>query len=179
MVRKWTLEAVAYVDVNGDGIIDEKDIVGIGLNWNKQHEMGNEDYQISMDNILQLRAYRENFIKIYNALKGESDAVTAMKQLLKSILSTEIPDEFALTQNYPNPFNSGTAIRFSLPQDQKVSLIIYNLLGQKILCDLDKVPYKAGNHTYILKSNGMASGIYFYTLITEKWHCSRKMLLIK
>ena len=43
-----------------------------------------------------------------------------------------IPKEFQLTQNYPNPFNPATQIEFGVPKESRVTLEVYNLLGQKV-----------------------------------------------
>ena len=50
------------------------------------------------------------------------------------IVDTEVtvPAESRLDQNYPNPFNPSTKIDFSLPADSKVTLSVYNILGQKV-----------------------------------------------
>ncbi len=79
-----------------------------------------------------------------------------------------IPTTFALNQSYPNPFNPTTTIGFDLPKDSKVSLVIYNSLGEEIrrLVDTDR---SAGRYSVVwdgLNGNGnqIVSGIYIYRL---------------
>ena len=98
-------------------------------------------------------------------------------------LSAETTNGFSLGKNYPNPFNPETDISFSLPERTQVSLIIYNVLGEKVKTlvsgDMD-----AGTHTIHWNSrdeagNSIASGIYFYRLKTESFDQTRKMVLMK
>ncbi|MEW5924272.1 MAG: S8 family serine peptidase, partial [Candidatus Zixiibacteriota bacterium] len=60
--------------------------------------------------------------------------------------NTILPTEFSFDQNYPNPFNPATAFSFSLPVESRVSLSIYNILGQKIVDVIDEV-LPAGTHS--------------------------------
>ncbi|NQV16566.1 T9SS type A sorting domain-containing protein, partial [bacterium] len=48
-------------------------------------------------------------------------------------VNPELPKEFYLSQNYPNPFNPETSILFDIPQNEHITLSIYNLLGQKVI----------------------------------------------
>lgn len=97
---------------------------------------------------------------------------------------TEIRDEvnkptnYNLSQNYPNPFNPTTTISFSLPERAKVTLNIYNQLGEKVavLANGEKTP---GSHTVEWNGANMPSGIYFYQLQTEKYRAVKKLLLMK
>ena len=77
--------------------------------------------------------------------------------------SPDIPDVFALHQNYPNPFAPSTTIPFDLPEDARVSLAIYDLLGRKVVTVLDE-DVLAGRHQVVYVPNGLASGVYFYEL---------------
>lgn len=88
-----------------------------------------------------------------------------------------------LHQNYPNPFNPETTIKFTLSQDSKVALDIYNLKGQKVK-QIASQPFKSGSHS--LKWNGtdskgtpVASGIYFYRLTSGGKTKTQKMMLMK
>ena len=100
------------------------------------------------------------------------------------IISTEVPDEYKLYQNYPNPFNPTTKINYDLPRDAKVTIIIYDILGQEVKRLVNNDIKKAG--TYILDFNAQnyASGVYFYRIEAEenngfKFVDSKKMVLIK
>ena len=91
-----------------------------------------------------------------------------------------IPREFYLRQNYPNPFNPSTKIEYGLPVDEKVTLIIYNLLGQKVAVLVDG-RQKAGRYEILFNATkaNLASGIYFYRVRTDSYSKTHKMLLLK
>ena len=70
---------------------------------------------------------------------------------------------FALEQNYPNPFNPSTAINYSVPNTGKVSLIVYNILGQKAAELVNEIK-TAGSYNVTWNAAGVASGIYLLSL---------------
>jgi immune inhibitor A len=80
----------------------------------------------------------------------------------------EIPKEFALQQNYPNPFNPSTLIRYQLPVDSKVTLKVFNILGQEVSTLVDEVQdagYKSVEWNPSTSSGqSLASGVYLYQL---------------
>ncbi|MDZ7318856.1 MAG: T9SS type A sorting domain-containing protein, partial [candidate division KSB1 bacterium] len=79
---------------------------------------------------------------------------------------------------YPNPFNPSTTISYSIPKTEKVTLEIYNTLGQKIVTLVDLVQ-PAGNYQVQVDGAKLTSGIYFYKLSTANFTQTRKMLLFK
>jgi hypothetical protein len=97
------------------------------------------------------------------------------------------PGEFDLDQNYPNPFNPSTLISFTVSVDSKVTIRIYNILGQQIMTLLDEeVP--AGTHEITFDSNaipgGLESGLYIYKMDAKGddgslFTATRKMILTK
>lgn len=94
-----------------------------------------------------------------------------------------LPSHYTLYQNFPNPFNPETTIEFDLPQSSKISLDIYNILGQKVRNLADK-HFSAGQHSVRWDSNSdqgqpVPSGIYFYKLVTSEHSVSRKMVLVR
>jgi hypothetical protein len=86
--------------------------------------------------------------------------------------------------NYPNPFNPSTTIEFSIQDNSKVELIIYNIKGQKIKTLVNN-EFTKGSHSIIWDGNDdsgkpVSSGIYFYTLnVNGKTESVKKCLLLK
>ncbi len=73
------------------------------------------------------------------------------------------PAEFSLDQNYPNPFNPSTVISFKLAVDSKVSLTVFNILGEKVE-QLLNGNLAAGTHKINFDASNLQSGVYFYKL---------------
>ncbi len=94
-----------------------------------------------------------------------------------------LPENYSLSQNYPNPFNPKTIIQYELPQPGDVTMIIYNLLGQKV--KLFQEGLKEAGHYEIswdgLDSNGLSvgSGIYFYEIRANDFIKRKKMVLAR
>jgi hypothetical protein len=89
-----------------------------------------------------------------------------------------IPGKFGLEQNYPNPFNPSTVIKFSLPESERVTLKVFNILGNEIAVLINSI-MNAGSFEYKYDASSLASGIYFYELRTSKFRSVRKMILEK
>ena len=89
----------------------------------------------------------------------------------------------ALEGNHPNPFNPETDISFRLAEQTRASLVIYNILGEKVKTLVDR-EMAAGNHTVHWDGkdeagNPVASGIYFYRLKAKSFDQTKRMLLMK
>jgi len=85
---------------------------------------------------------------------------------------------FLLAQNYPNPFNPATTISFQVSLKSKVSLKVYDILGNEI-AGLVNEEKPAGSYTIKFDGSNLASGVYFYTLRAGSFVQSRKMILLK
>jgi hypothetical protein len=85
---------------------------------------------------------------------------------------------YSLSQNYPNPFNPTTTTRFSLKQEEKTVLEVYNILGQKVATLINE-ELKADAHTYNWNASGQASGLYLYRLRRGSFTATKKMMLLK
>ena len=90
----------------------------------------------------------------------------------------DLPTEYALGQNYPNPFNPSTKIKYSVPQNGLVSLIVYDLTGQVVATLLNEVK-EAGNYELNFNAAGLSSGVYFYKMISENFTQVKKMSILK
>jgi hypothetical protein len=89
-----------------------------------------------------------------------------------------IPSDYNLYQNYPNPFNPSTTIIFSLPQNDRVTLKVFDVLGNEIK-QLTDGNLNAGIHEVKFNAQGLPSGFYIYRLTTLNFSSSKKMLLLK
>ncbi len=85
---------------------------------------------------------------------------------------------FRLKQNYPNPFNPSTTIEFDLPKTSKVTLKIFNILGEEV-ATLVSERLSAGSYSYEWDAPNLASGVYLYRLQAGDYIETRKMVLMK
>ncbi|MDL1892028.1 T9SS type A sorting domain-containing protein [Sphingobacteriales bacterium CHB3] len=88
------------------------------------------------------------------------------------------PTRLALGQNYPNPFNPSTAIAYEVPQEGRVTLEVFNLIGQKVATVLDEVK-PAGFYSLEFGATQLTSGVYMYKLTAGNSSIVRKMVLLK
>ncbi len=94
-----------------------------------------------------------------------------------------LPTKVELAQNYPNPFNPTTTIRFGIPQEGKVKLVIYNVLGQKVK-ELVNDNRSAGYYNIIWNGRGdkghvVSSGVYLYRIESGGISKTMKLMLVK
>lgn len=107
-----------------------------------------------------------------------SETVTGLHSLTENS-----PTEFVLRQNYPNPFNPETRIEFSLPRAERLTLKIFNALGEEVTTLADDM-MSAGTHELIWNGKnssgaGVASGVYFYRVVAGDLFATKKMILLK
>lgn len=92
--------------------------------------------------------------------------------------STSLPGGPFLAQNFPNPFNPSTIIRFGVSRRTHVSLIVYNMLGQKISVLVNQ-EVDPGPREVIFDGTGLASGVYIYRLEAQDKMQNRTLILLK
>lgn len=89
-------------------------------------------------------AFQEDFLE-YNAIKEES---------------TLTPLDFRIASVYPNPFNSTAVVNIQVPQDGKLNLSLYDILGREMMGDVS-LSVSSGMNRYVIQQADMAAGIYF------------------
>jgi hypothetical protein len=95
------------------------------------------------------------------------------------IESNGIPKEFLLKQNFPNPFNPVTRIDFAVAKQSYIKINVYDLSGKLVKTLVDK-QHSAGNYYVNFDSNGLSSGVYFYSMIIDgKLFKTSRMTLLK
>ena len=113
---------------------------------------------------------------------GSIEFVSPVNELILS-KETVLPSQFTLSQNYPNPFNPVTNIQFFLPEESKLTLVIYDLSGRMIIKLMSEI-IESGSHNVIWDArdklgNPVSAGVYFYQIQTEYFSQTRKMVLLK
>ena len=112
---------------------------------------------------------------IVNAVRS-SLSKSSDQQTLTSINIT--PQNYSLDQNFPNPFNPSTVIRYGMPENANVSLVIYDIVGRKV-AELVNGEEGAGYHEVMFDGSKLSTGMYFYKLTAGSFIQINKMLLLK
>ena len=196
----------SQLDVNGDRTIDFSDIFAIvDILYSQLCELvKNAAPSHSVHNLIQdvpihvgqsttknIEVPQETIQEWLDIVREVDDGSLTFKYyiaMLESLLTTVVPQKTILLSNYPNPFNPETWIPYYLAKDTEVSVIIYDATGA-LIRQLDVGHQKAGDYTprnLAVYWDGrsetgerVASGIYFYTLTTEDYTATRKMVILK
>jgi len=200
--REWALYIKTPVELaNFSGQVIERK--GVELNWETTNEQNHAGFNIFRKaesenkykkiNMLLIKPdgtkqykYIDSKVKVgksYN-YKLENVSLTGTKTQHDAItISISKPKEYKLSQNYPNPFNSHTNIHYQLPEQSKVTIQIYNILGQQVRTLVDDI-IEAGYHS--VHWNGLdryesqvGSGVYYYRIITNSFTQTKKMVFLK
>ena len=174
------------------------------LEWSTATETGNHQYEIYRRNINSntsddwtLLGFREangtttepQYYSYEDDITGIN--ATSLEYKLKQIdyngnysyseivaVTNLAPNGFILEQNYPNPFNPSTIIKYSIPASKFVTLKVYDVLGNEIatLVNEDK---QAGTYEVEFNAIYLSAGVYYYTLITDNFVQTKKMILLQ
>jgi gingipain R len=112
------------------------------------------------------QATRPNICMQMNLILGNNSGIT------------ELPKVFSLAQNYPNPFNPVTSIKYSVPKQSLVKLVIYDIIGREVVTLVNEVK-TPGNYAVSFDASMYASGVYFYRMESGDFTDVKKMVLIK
>jgi hypothetical protein len=103
----------------------------------------------------------------------------SFKYSFETQVTLTVPTTLALYQNYPNPFNPATTIEFTIPATERVSLLLFNELGQQIRTIFSGEAEGGVLHRIIVDASGLSSGLYFYQLNFGYEKVIKKMILLK
>lgn len=117
----------------------------------------------------------------YRLRQIDFDGTSAFSSTVE--IDVTAPSQFGMAQNFPNPFNPSTTISFNLAVDSKVTLKVYNALGQEVSV-LANAQYAAGTHNLAFDASALTSGVYMYAIEAtgvdgSNFRSTRKMILNK
>ena len=150
--------------------------------WNSPSRMAVGNLQADSLNACPVAGYMEfggdnclavwsNFYPIYASIK-------CLNTVGINGNNNNIPGDYSLYQNYPNPFNPQTEIKFGLPIESFVKLVIYDVLGREVGVLVNE-ELKPGTYEVGWDGSKFASGVYYYKLLTNDFVDTKKMLLVK
>jgi antibiotic biosynthesis monooxygenase (ABM) superfamily enzyme len=114
----------------------------------------------------------------YSYRLKQIDRDGAFKYSQEVQVTIEAPRVFALSQNYPDPFNPTTTISYSLATRSRVTLSVFNILGQKVR-ELVNGEKEAGSYNLAFDASGLASGVYFYCIQAGSFVQAKKLVVVK
>ncbi|MBL8028149.1 MAG: T9SS type A sorting domain-containing protein, partial [Fibrobacteres bacterium] len=121
-------------------------------------------------------------LPVHNTVASFDDSVMMFVAVDLNGINSEnnniLPVVFALEQNSPNPFNPLSTIRFSVPEDQKISINIYSIDG-KLVKTLFDGPISKGKHNITFNTNNLSSGRYIYRMSGTRSTITRIMTIRK
>lgn len=171
---------------------------GVKLDWATATETNNKGFEIqkSFDNKTFVAVgfvsgkgttTEPNSYSFSENIKGETEIIYyRLRQIdfdgsshLSSVQSVSfIPVVYSLSQNYPNPFNPATKISYTVPQAGPVTIKVYNIAGAEVATLVNEVK-QPGKYFVDFNAPKLASGIYFYKMISGNFNEIKKMCLIK
>ena len=178
----------------------------VSLHWNTAAEKNNKGFEIERKDLGQLSSVIQSKYKTIGFVEGNGTTTNStvysfvdrnlahgiynyrIKQIdfnggfeyyeLGSEVMIEAPDDFSLSQNYPNPFNPSTLIKFTIPANIKVTLKIYDIVGNEVEALVDENK-EAGSYEIEFNAQNLSSGVYLFTLQAGSFIQSKKMTLLK
>jgi hypothetical protein len=175
VILAWRTES----EINNSGFrierMNTKDNAWKEIWFTAGHGTTNEPQNyIYTDKKLQTAAYKYRLKQIdfngsYEYFELQNDVVIAP------------PHQFSISQNYPNPSNPKSKIDYEIPVDGKVTIRVFDILGREVIKLVDE-PKEAGYHTVEFDGSSLASGVYFYRILTEgteRYSKTLKMILVK
>jgi phosphatidylserine/phosphatidylglycerophosphate/cardiolipin synthase-like enzyme len=147
-------------------------------NWTTAAESSNNENTLILVSNRIANLYLQEFAARYKEVGGVDNIAVNVERL-----GEQTPRSFSSAQNYPNPFNPSTTIRYQIPTDASVNLIIYNVQGQKIRTLVSK-EQKAGYYNVVWDGRNEAgqtvsTGLYLYRVQAGSFVATQKMLMLK
>lgn len=174
---------LSSVRINGSMILPHKKY-SLTLNEGLYGILTSLGVQVEKVKLLNVSEYEalKNFITTLQSVSYSTEGrITETNTSDKVIMegnNSSAPLNYKLFNNYPNPFNPSTTIKFELPENAHVMLVIYDVLGREVKTLVNDV-LKPGAYEYQWNASEYSSGVYFYKLITPEFSKTKRMVLVK
>ena len=160
----------------------DKLVESFGQNHNIKLNSTSFPYKIKITNIQNHRLRIVDAVtgNLFNKVAQEGAEIEMNMNLDNLVLIEEgiLPVTYNLSQNYPNPFNPSTTIKYQIPSDGNVRIVIYDILGKEVQLLVNGFE-KAGNYQITFNAMNLASGVYFYKMQSGSFSDMKRMLILK
>ena len=114
---------------------------------------------------------------------NDPDSTVTRLQVVLDVITgideeNSFPTVYSLSNNYPNPFNPTTTIKYSIPEAGNVEMKVYDILGNEVAALVNEIK-APGNYAATFDASSFASGVYIYTLRSNNFVQTKKMILLK
>ena len=152
-------------------------ITDVETNYLQYNNYIDNDLEFNTEYFYRVSAYVNDFWTDY------SNVISVMLENVNIAGANDMPTVYKVHQNHPNPFNPVTTLRYDLPQDAMVNIIIYDLMGKSIK-SLVNSNQSAGYHSIQWNSinnegQQVSAGLYLYTIQAGEFRQTKKMVLLK
>lgn len=120
-----------------------------------------------------IRAYSQFALSAYAA-----EVSVSLTAVAENLNGNTLPEDYVLYQNYPNPFNPSTKIRYSIPAESRVRIVIYNAIGA-FVAELVNEVQPAGYREISFNAGDLSSGTYFCSMTAGAVDGSRQITTIR
>lgn len=145
---------------------------------NKQYNIKSLNPRTSVIQPIEFTANQTAPINQEQTVKLEITDGNGVKSFRTYSIRVQSPYVFSLSQNYPNPFNPNTTIEYQIPNNEFVSLKVFDVLGKEVKIMLNEFK-NAGKYSIVFDASQLSSGLYFYRLQAGSHVSINKMMLLK
>ncbi len=166
----------------------------VNISWKTATETNNSYFEIYRDNkkVAQVKGagtsteentytYTDNNVNSgyyqYKLFQVDFDGTRKLAGKIEVNVNST-PSNYSLLQNYPNPFNPTTTIKYSIPNENIVTLKVYDVMGREVKT-LVNSKEQAGLHQINFDAGNLASGVYYYRITAGNFTSVKKLILMK
>ena len=135
---------------------------------------GTQEFDFSSSSVSEMQ-----FVKIED--KGNSfklDAIAALEDFFTNTPPAIVKDNLVQAYNYPNPFKNSTTINFSIPNDKRIAINVYDING-KIIHQLTNQIFAKGSHDVTFEKQHLNAGVFYFEIQTANFRKNFKMIHLK
>ncbi|MCH8486614.1 MAG: phospholipase D-like domain-containing protein [Candidatus Cyclonatronum sp.] len=163
--------------VDGEQAGSNATVITGSHNWSANANFSNDENTLIIRSSRLANEYFQEFAARYWQAGGED---TFNVPVNIDDTGYEVPMVASLSQNYPNPFNPTTNLSFELPNQEQVTINVYDITGRVVATLVRNESMSAGRHTVSFDASRLASGVYLYSMqLGSGQQFTRKMTLIK